>query len=112
MALRAADGMQISDAVAEEALRGQLLNEHDLRGDEDRWRTGIKGRGDLNFGFLDVALAALETQAPAGHVFTGNNVVGEVLIADAGLETYFGANVLAAIFLACGARCGRGERGI
>ncbi len=92
------------DAVAEEALLGELFGEDDLGGDEDGGLAGLIGDGDVDEGLGVIAFGALEAQAALGHVLAGDDVVGALGMADAGGVADFDARMLAAV----GARRGWG----
>ena len=89
--------LEVGDAVAEEALLGEFLDEDDLGGDEDGGLAGCVGNGDFDEGAIVVALVALEAEAAFGHVFAGDDVIAAVGMADAGGIADLDANVFAAI---------------
>ena len=89
--------LEVGDAVAEEALLGEFLDEDDLGGDEDGGLAGCVGNGDFDEGAIVVTLVAFEAQAAFGHVFADDDVIAAVGMVDAGGVTDLDANVLAAI---------------
>jgi len=99
------------DAVTVELLLGQLLDEDDLRRNENGRLTLLIRNGDLNEGALVIAFAALEAQAALGHVFASDDIVAAIGMADAGVVADFDARMLAAIDLGWPGffRCGHGE---
>lgn len=90
-------GLEVLDAVAEELLLGELLDEDDLRGDENSGLAGLVGRGDLDEGLRIVMLAALEAQSAFGHILAEDNIIAALRMANAGGIVDLDARVLAAI---------------
>lgn len=97
------------DAVAVELLLGELLDENDLRGDEDGGLALDVGSGDVDERLRVIVFAALETQAAFGHVFADDDVIAALGMADAGGVIDFDARVLAAIDARRGGLVGRGH---
>ena len=87
------------DAVAEELLLGEFLDEDDLAGDDDGGLAFFVGDGDVDEGLSVIVGAAFEAEAAAGHVLAGDDVVAALGMADAGGVADFDAGVLAAIDL-------------
>ena len=75
--------LEVSDAVAEELLLGEFLEENDLGGDEDGGLAGNVGNGDFDEGAVVVALAA-RSRPPRDMSLAGDDVVAAVGMADAG----------------------------
>ena len=105
-ALRKAEGLEVvagfgelevGDAVAEELLLGEFLDEDDLGGDEDGGLAGCVGNGDFDESAIVVTLVALEAEAAAGHVFADDDVIAALRVADASGIVDLDARVLAAI---------------
>jgi hypothetical protein len=86
--------LEVGDAVAEELLLGEFLEEDDLGG-----LAGCIGNGDFDEGAVVVTFAAFEAQGAARHVLAGDDVVATLGMADAGEAADFDARVLAAIDL-------------
>ena len=85
------------DAVAEEALLGELFGEDDLGGDEDGGLAGLIGDGDVDEGLSVIAFGALEAETALGHVLAGDDVFAALGMAYAGGVADFDARMLAAI---------------
>ena len=85
------------DAVAEEALLGELLDEDDLGGDEDGGLALLVGDGDIDEGLGVIVFGAFEAQAALGHVLALDDVIAALGMADAGGVSDFDARVFAAI---------------
>ena len=102
--------LEIGNAVAEELLLGEFLEEDDLGGDEEGGLAGRVGNGDFDEGAVVVALGAFEAEAAARHVFACDDVVAALGMADASGVADFDARVLAAIDLGH-IRLGRGRQG-
>ncbi len=85
------------DAVAEEALLGELFGEDDLGGDEDGGLAGLIGDGDVDEGLGVIAFGALEAETALGHVLAGDDVFAALGMAYAGGVADFDARMLAAI---------------
>lgn len=89
--------LEVGDAVADELLLGEFLDEDDLGGDEDGGLAGDVGGGDFDEGAFVIGLFAFEAEAAAGHVFADDDVVAALGMADEGGIADFDARVLAAI---------------
>ena len=90
-------GFEVLDAVAEEALLGELFGEDDLSGDENGGLAGLIGDGDFDEGLRIIFCAAFEAQAALGHVLALDDVVAALGMADTGRVGDFDARVFAAI---------------
>ena len=85
------------DAVAEEMLLGEFLDEDDLGGDEDGGLAFFVGDGDFDEGLRVIVRAALEAQAAFGHVLAGDDVFAALGMMDAGRVGDFDARMFAAV---------------
>jgi hypothetical protein len=93
-------------AVGDPALILLVFGDFDDPGDLRRNIDGIGARrvrdSDLDVSPLKILLAAPETQAAFGHVFAGNDVVGEARAANGSFVTDLGARVFTAVVQRCG----------
>lgn len=90
-------GMEVLDAVAEEGLFGEGLDEDDLGGDEDGLLSLGERDGDFDEGLGVILPGAFEAQAALGHVLASDDVVAAFGMADAGGVADLDARMLAAI---------------
>src|SRR5207245_4670351 len=90
-------GLEVLDAVAEELLLEKLFDKDNLGGHEDGRLAGLVGHRDFDQRLQIVLLAALEAQAPFGHVLTEDHVITLLGMAHASRVRDFHARVLAAL---------------
>jgi len=102
--------LEVGDAVAEEIFFEDFDGGDDLGGDEDGSLAGNVGDGEFDQRTFVISLFAFEAQAATGHVFTLDDVVSALGVADEGGVVDAGARILTALD-AGSVRLARGREG-
>src|SRR6476646_3752402 len=90
-------GAAISGTTLVELVFGDFDDPCDFRRDKNGVASRRVGNRDFNIGPHKILLAAPETESTFGHIFAGDDVVGEARPPDAGFIIDPGTRVFAAV---------------